>query len=127
MQSLQTTPMVHAFPQLRRLHCLSSQNQELVATYLVHLRARHYASSTQEGALRALTCFAVLMPEARQVTLYQDITQTTPGDIVAWIAAAFQQGWAPRSVVTGRSGMQGFFVFLSDQAVITQSAIQRPR
>jgi hypothetical protein len=54
MQSLQTTPVVHAFPQLRRLHCLSLQNQELVATYLAHLRARHYASSTQEGALRAL-------------------------------------------------------------------------
>ncbi len=92
MQSLQTTPVLHAFPQLRRLHCLSPQNQELVATYLVHLRARHYASSTQEGALRAFKCFAVLMPEAHQATLSQDLTQTTPADIDAWIAAAFQQG-----------------------------------
>jgi hypothetical protein len=32
------------------------------------------------------------MPEARQALLYQDLTQTTPADIDAWIAAAFQQG-----------------------------------
>ena len=51
--------------------------------------------STQEGALRALKSFAVLMPEARQAALYQDLTQTTPADIDAWIAAAFQQGLAP--------------------------------
>ena len=47
---------------------------------------------TQEGALCALTCFVVLMPEARQATLYQDLTQTTPTDLEAWIAAACQQG-----------------------------------
>ena len=41
MQSLQTTPVLHAFPQLRRLHCLSPQTQELATTYLAHLRARH--------------------------------------------------------------------------------------
>lgn len=127
MQSLQTTPVVHAFPQLRRLHCLSLQNQELVATYLVHLRTRHYASSTQEGPLRALKCFAVLMPEARQAILYQDLTQTTPGDIDAWIAAAFQQGLAPGTIVTCRRGMQGFFGFLCDQGLLAQSPIQLPR
>jgi hypothetical protein len=41
MQRLQITPVVHAFPQLRRLHYLSPQNQELVTTYLAHLRVRH--------------------------------------------------------------------------------------
>jgi site-specific recombinase XerD len=99
----------------------------LVATYLAHLRARHYASSTQEHALRALKCFAVLMPAARQATLYQDLTQTTPTDIDAWIAAAFQQGLAPGTIVTCRRGMQGFFVFLCDQGLLAQSPIQLPR
>jgi hypothetical protein len=92
MQRLQPTRPLGAFPQLRRLHFFSPQNQALVAAYLAHLRARHYASSTQDNALRALKCFAVLMPEGQQTTLYQDLTQTTPADIDVWIAAAFQQG-----------------------------------
>jgi hypothetical protein len=89
---LQSTHTFHPFPQLRRLHFFSPHNQRLIADYLAYLRARHYASSTQEGALRALKCFAVLMPKARQATLYQDLTQTTPTDLDAWIAAACQQG-----------------------------------
>jgi site-specific recombinase XerD len=47
----------------------SPQNHEWVASYLAHLRARHSASSTLEGALCALTCFAVLLPKARQALL----------------------------------------------------------
>jgi hypothetical protein len=54
MQSLQPTRPLGAFPQLRRLHFFSPQNQTLAAAYLAHLRARHYASSTQDNALRAL-------------------------------------------------------------------------
>ena len=92
MESLQPTRPLSAFPSLRRLHFFSSQNHRLAAAYLAHLRARHYASATQEGALRALKCFAVRVPEARQRTLYQDLTQTTPADIDAWMAAAFQRG-----------------------------------
>jgi site-specific recombinase XerD len=99
----------------------------LVTAYLVHLRTRHYASSTQEGALRALKCFAVLMPAARQAALYQDLTQTTPTDIDAWIASACQQGLAPGTIVTCRRGMQGFFTFLRDQGALAQSPIQLPR
>ena len=92
MQRLQPTRPLGAFPQLRRLHFFSPQNQALVAAYLAHLRARHYASSTQDHALRALKCFAVLMPAGRQPILYQDLTQTTPADIDVWLAAACQQG-----------------------------------
>ena len=99
----------------------------MIADYLAHLRARHYASSTQEGALRALKCFAVLMPEARRATLYQDLTQTTPADIDAWIAAAFQQPLAPATIATCRRCMQSFFVFLRDQGALAQSPIQLPR
>ena len=92
MQSLQPTRPPHPCPQLRRFHYFSPQNHAWVAAYLAPLRARHYALSTQDNALRALKCFAVLLPEARQTILYQDLTQTTPADIDAWIAAAFQQG-----------------------------------
>ena len=92
MQRLQSTRPLGACPQLRRVHFFSPQNHAWVAAYLAHLRARHYALSTQDNALRALKCFAVLMPEARQAILYQDLTQTTPADIDVWIVAAFQQG-----------------------------------
>jgi integrase/recombinase XerD len=127
MQSLQPTPVPPTGPQLRRFPYFSPQNQALVAAYIAYLRARHYAASTQDGALRALTCFAVLLPTARQALLYQDLTRTTPADIDAWIAAAFQQGLAPGTLVTCRRGMQGFFVFLCNQEVLAQSPIQLPR
>ena len=127
MQSLHPTPELPTRPQLRRLPHLSPQNHAWVAAYLAHLRARHYALSTQDNALRALKCFAVLLPEARQTTLYQDLTQTTPADIDTWIAAAFQQGLAPGTILPCRRGMHGFFVFLCDQAVMAQSPIQLPR
>ena len=92
MQRLQPTPPLGACPQLRRVHLLSPQNQAWVASYLAYLRARQYAVATQDHVLRALKGFAVLMPASRQATLYQDLTQTTPADIDAWIAAACQQG-----------------------------------
>ena len=107
MQRLQPTRPLGAFPQLRRLHFFSPQNHAWVAAYLAHLRTRHYALSTQDNALRALKCFAVLMPAGRQPILYQDLTQTTPADIDVWIAAAFQQGLAPGTIVTCRRGTAG--------------------
>jgi hypothetical protein len=91
MEGLSPTHTFASGPQLRRLRCLSPQNHALVQAYLGHLRARHYASTTQENALRALTCFTVLVPAVRQATLYQDLTQTTAEDIDAWIAAAFHK------------------------------------
>jgi hypothetical protein len=92
MQSLQPTRPLEAFPQLRLLHFFRPQNHAWIAASRAHLRTRHSASSTQDNALRALRCFAVLMHEGRRVTLSQDLTQTPPVDIDGWIAAAFQQG-----------------------------------
>jgi integrase/recombinase XerD len=127
MEDRPPTRTLHPVPQLRRLHCLSRQNQERVAAYLAHLRARHYAPATQEAALCALKSFAVLLPPERQAVLYDDLTQATPGDIDAWIAAAFQRGLAPATIVTCRHGLHGFFVFLCDHGVLAQSPIQLPR
>jgi len=127
MQRLQPTHPLAACPPLRRVHFLSPQNQAWVASYLAYLRARQYAVATQDHALRALKCFAVLTPAGRQATLYQDLTQTTPADMDAWIAAAFQQGLAPGTIVTYRHGLQGFFGFLCNHGVLAQSPIQLPR
>jgi integrase len=127
MQRLQPTHPLGACPQLRRVHFLSLQNQAWVASYLAYLRARQYAVATQDHVLRALKCFAVLTPAGRQATLYQDLTQTTPADIDAWIAAAFQQRLAPGTIVTYRHGLQGFFGFLCNHGVLAQSPIQLPR
>ena len=38
----------------------------------------------QEGTLRALKSFVVLMPEARLATLAHDLRQTTATDVDAW-------------------------------------------
>ena len=127
MQRLQSTPALQEFPQLSRLHFFSTQNQGLVADYLAHLRARHYAPAMQEATLRALKSFAVLMPAVRQAALYADLTQTTPGDIDAWIETAFRQQLAPGTVATRLRVMQGFFAFLCDQGAISQSPIRLPR
>jgi site-specific recombinase XerD len=66
----------------------------------------------QEGTIRALKSFAVLMPEARQATLYADLTQTTPTDIDSWIEASFCHHLAPSTVATRLRVVQGFFSFL---------------
>jgi site-specific recombinase XerD len=112
---------------IAHLNRAGRQNQERVAAYLAHLRARHYAPATQEGALCALKSFTVLLPAPRQALLYADLTQTTAEDIDAWMAAAFQQQLAPATIVTCRRGLQGFFLFLCDQGVLAQSPIQLPR
>jgi integrase/recombinase XerD len=127
MPRLQSTPTLQEFPQLSRLHVFSTQNRGLVADYLAHLRARHYAPAMQEATFRALKSFAVLMPAARQAALYADLTQTTPGDIDAWIETSFRHQLAPGTVATRLRVMQGFFAFLCDQGSVSQSPIRLPR
>src|SRR5215813_1843548 len=109
MEEGQLVPRLQEFPQLSRLHCFSPQNQGLIADYFAHLCARHYAPSVQEG------------------TLHDDLTQTTPADIDAWIEASFRQKLAPGTVATRLRVMQGLFRFLRDQGYIPQSPIRSPR
>jgi integrase/recombinase XerD len=127
MEERQPTPRLQEFPQLSRLAFFSARNQGLVADYLAHLRARHYAPAMQEATIRALKSFAVLMPAARQITLYQDLAQTTPGDIDTWIEASFHQPLAPGTIATRLRVVQGFFIFLRDQGYVAQSPIRLPR
>jgi integrase/recombinase XerD len=81
----------------------------------------------QEGTIRALKSFAVLIPEARQATLSHDLTQTTPTDVDAWIEASFHHQLAPSTVATRLRVMQGFLTFLRDQGAIAQSPMRLPR
>jgi hypothetical protein len=62
MQRLQSTRPLGAFPQLHRLHFFSPQNQALVATYLAHLRARHYAASTPRTSACRGNVWLVVLP-----------------------------------------------------------------
>jgi site-specific recombinase XerD len=127
MEEHYSTPALQEFPQLQRLAMFNPATQGLIADYLAYLRARHYAPSVQEGTIRALKSFAVLMPEARQIILYQDLTQTTPADIDVWIEASFRSKLAPGTIATRLRVVQGFFGFLRDQGAIAQSPIRHPR
>jgi len=127
MEEHSATPALQEFPQLQRLAMFSPATQGWIADYLAYLRARHYAPSVLEGTIRALKSFAVLMPTARQALLYQDLTQTTPLDIDAWIEASFRGKLAPGTIATRLRVMQGFFGFLRDQGLMAQSPIRHPR
>ena len=127
MEEPQATPALQEFPQLQRLAMFSPATQGLIADYLAYLRARHYTPSVQEGTIRALKSFAVLMPAARQSVLYQDLTQTTPTDIDAWSEASFRHQLAPGTVATRLRVVQGLFRFLRDQGYVPQSPMRHPR
>ena len=107
MEEHSATPALQEFPQLQRLAMFSPPMQGVIADYLAYLRARHYAPSVQEGTIRALKSFAVLMPEARQAYLYQDLTQTTPGDIDTWIEASFRHPVPEAIALPPRTGSCG--------------------
>src|SRR2546427_6422768 len=127
MEERSATPVLQEFPQLSLLHFLSSQNQDLIKDYLVYIRARRYGPAMQEGTIRALKNFIVLMPEARQATLAHDLTQTTATDVDAWLEAAFRHPLAPSTIATRLRGLQVFFAFLHEQGAIAQSPIRFPR
>src|SRR4029450_8537840 len=115
------------FPQLQRLAMFNGTNQGLIADYLAYLRGPSYAPPVLEATIRALKSSAVLMPEARQALLYQDLTQTTPTDIDAWIEASVHGKLAPGTISTRLRVMQGFFGCLRDQGTMAQSPIRHPR
>ena len=127
MEEHAASPALQEFPQRSRLPFLSPQNQGVLADYLAYLRARHSAPAMQEGIIRALKSFAVLMPEARRATLAHDLLQTTASDVDAWIEAAFRHQLAPSTVATRLRVLQGFFAFLRDQGSLAQSPMRLPR
>ena len=127
MEERYATPALQEFPQLKLLPFLSPQNQDLIKNYLVYIRARRYGPAMQEGTIRALKSFAVLMPEARWALLCEDLTQTTAADVDAWIEAAFRHPLAPSTVATRLRILQGFFAFLHEQGAIAQSPMRFPR
>ena len=127
MEERSATPGFQEFPQLSLLHFLSPQNQDLIKDYLIYIRARRYGPAMQEGTIRALKNFLILMPEARQATLAHDLTQTTAMDVDTWLEAAFRHPLAPSTVATRLRVLQGFFAFLHEQGAIAQSPIRFPR
>jgi integrase len=127
MEARQPTPRLQACPQLSRLAFCSAQNPGLVADDLAHLRARHYAPAMQEATIRAFNSFAVLMPAARQTTLYQDLTQTTPGELDTGIEASVPQPLAPGTMATRLRVVHGVVVVLRAPGDVPQSPRRLPR
>src|SRR4029453_12273596 len=127
MEEHYATPALQEFPQLQRLAMFNPATQGMNTYYIPYLIAPPHSTSVQESATRARKSFPVLMPEAPQALLYQDLTQTTPTDIDAWIEASFHGKLAPGTIATRLRVVQGFFDFLRDQGVIAQSPIRHPR
>src|SRR5207245_10412374 len=81
MEERYGTPALQEFPQLSLLHFLSPQNQGVVKDYLVYIRARRYGLAMQEGTIRALKNFIVLMPYERLDALLHELMQKTAEDV----------------------------------------------
>ena len=113
MEERYATPALQEFPPLRLWPFLSPQNQDLMKNYLVYIRARRYGPAMQEGTIRALKSFAVLMPEARWALLCDDLTQTTATDVDTWIEAAFRHPLAPSTVATRLPDPAGLLCLLA--------------
>jgi site-specific recombinase XerD len=114
---------LHNLPHLRRLGFLPQRSQELVAAYLTHLQARQYAPTTIQTTIDAIKNFCVRVPSSRQPRLYQDLAQTTPDDVDAWLHATHRQGLAPSTINHFLTVLHRFFTFLQEQGTITQSPI----
>jgi hypothetical protein len=127
MAARQPTPILQACPPLSHVAFFSAQHPGLVADDLAPLRARHDAPAMPEATIRALRRFAVLIPAARQLTLDQDLAQTTPRDSDAWIEASFHHQLAPGPVAPRRRVVQGVCACRRDQGEGPPSPSRRPR
>src|SRR5688572_3376057 len=83
-----------------RLTEFSAQNQQRIVQYLTLLTARHYAVTTITAVVATLNTLRRQQPEARQQVLADDLTQTTPQDIAAFLAAGQAAGLAPSTLNT---------------------------
>ena len=112
---------------LHRLTFVNTLNQDLVAEYLTHLRARHSSPKTLQTTLGALVTFYRLLPPARQPSLWQDVTRLTPADVDAWLAAAQRHGLAPSTIHTTLSVVRRCCTFLQEHGLLAHQPIHPRR
>ncbi len=121
MQRLQT------LPSLKRLAFLSPRNQELVTGYLTLLTARQYAPKSIQVITGAIKSFCVLLPAARRRRITQDVAQTTPEDVDAWLHAAHGKALAPATIRNTLNSLRRFFDDLYEQGTIPHQPIRSRR
>jgi integrase/recombinase XerD len=112
---------------LHRLTFVSPLNQDLVAEYLTHLRARHSRPKTLQTTLGALVTFYRLLPPARQPSLWQDVTRLTPADVDAWLETVQRHGLAPSTIQTTLSVVRRFCTFLQEHGLLAHHPIHPRR
>ena len=108
-----------------RLTEFSAQNQQRILRYLTLLTARHYATTTVIAVVAALNALRRQLPAARQQVVTDDLTQTTPQDITAFIAAGQAAGLAPSTMHTKLGCLTAFFDALCDQGEMTRQPVRR--
>lgn len=108
-----------------RLMDFSVPNQQRILQYLALLAARHYAATTLTAVVATLTTLCRQMKGARHRALTEDLTQTTPQDIAAFLAAGQASGLAPSTMNTKLGLLTAFFAYLCDEGAMAQQPVRR--
>jgi integrase/recombinase XerD len=114
-----------ATPYQAALADFSTPNQPRIRQYLTLLAARSASGPTLTAVVQVLNALRRQVPRARQPVLTADLTQTTPHDIIAFIAAAQTAGLAPSTINTKLGLLTGFFEHLHDEGQMTQQPVRR--
>ena len=109
------------------LACFSAQNQHRILHYLALLATRHSAATTLAAVVTTLTALRRQLTGARHRALTEDLTQTTPQDISAFITAAQASGLAPSTINTKVGLLAGFFEYLREEGQMTHQPVLRRR
>jgi site-specific recombinase XerD len=109
------------------LRFMSSSNQARVARHLALLQARQYAPATLKNVVIALKALCDRLPPQRGRVIAQDLTQTTPEDIDAWLHASHEKGLAPGSIRSTLNPLRSFFTGLLDDGLMSGHPIRRRR
>jgi site-specific recombinase XerD len=109
------------------LSSFSVQNQHRILRYLTRLAARQYADTTLSAVVTTLNALLRHLSGHRKAVLTDDITQTTPQDISAFLTAAQASGLAPATLNTKLSILTSFFEYLREEGQMPQQPVVRRR
>jgi integrase/recombinase XerD len=109
------------------LSFLTAVSQQHVLRYLALLESRNYSQGTLSAILCALKSFTQHLPDARKAVLVDDLAQSTPQDISAFVSAAQGAGLASSTINLRLSLLHEFFEFLREEGWLTQQPILHRR
>jgi site-specific recombinase XerD len=109
------------------LSFLTATSQQHALRYLAVLESRNYATATLSAFVGALRCLLRYVPDARKAVLVDDLAQTNPQDISAYVSGARQAGLQPSTINNKLSLLSAFFEFLREEGLTLQQPILRRR